>query len=448
MTPAARTVDWEVTANGPLRGTFEVPGDKSISHRAVMLASIARGITRIDNFLEAADTCATVAICGQLGVRIEAPGSFVRIVTGAGPGGLAAPSGALDCGNSGTAMRLLAGLLAGQPFDSELIGDDSLSRRPMGRIVDPLRAMGAVIEASAGAVPPLRITGNRGLLGIDYAPPVASAQVKSAVLLAGLRAAGTTRVRENPPTRDYTESLLQHFGYPIEFTAGQVRIEGGGELRARDVQVPGDFSAAAFWLVGASLVRASAIRMNHVGFDPRRTGLWRVLESMGGAVEHELETVGNTPMASLMVRDAPLQGVRVPVSVVPDMIDEMPAFFVAAALAEGETLIEGATELRVKESDRIAVMTRALREMGADIEERADGALIRGVPQLQGATVESAGDHRCAMALAIAALRADDAVRIRDCGNVATSYPGFADQLRRLGASVVTTGEPAPETSR
>lgn len=436
MSEEGTRIDWRVRACGALRGEFSVPGDKSVSHRAVLLASVADGATRIDNFLEAADTQATAAICAQLGVQIDATEPGVRVVHGVGRDGLRAPVSSLDCGNAGTAMRLLAGLLSGQSFDSELIGDPSLSRRPMARVIDPLREMGAEIDAHANGLPPLRIAGGRALHGIAYATPVASAQIKSAVLLAGLFANGVTRVTESHPTRDYTEVLLRHFNYPIEFGPGAAQVEGGLRLIARNVTVPGDFSAAAFWLVAASLVEGSQLVISGVGVNPRRLGLWQTLATMGGDVTSEPETEGMQATSRLGARAASLRGVRVPVEWVPDMIDEMPALFVAAALAQGDTLIEGAGELRVKESDRIAVMATALRAMGADIEERPDGVRIRGVERLRGAAVDAAGDHRCAMALAIAALRADDEVLIRDCANVATSYPGFADQLRQLGAVV------------
>ncbi len=446
MSTSSPRVDWRVRGAGPLRGALGVPGDKSVSHRAVMLASIAEGTTRIDNFLEGADTCATAAICRQLGAGVETPSAGIRIVHGVGRDGLAGSTAPLDCGNAGTAMRLLAGLLAGQAFDSELVGDASLSRRPMGRVVEPLHAMGALITAQSGGCPPLRIRGGRPLAGIEYRTPVASAQVKSAVLLAGLYARGTTCVTESPATREYTEVLLRHFGYQIEFGAGHARLDGGGRLAARDLAVPGDFSAAAFWLVAAALVGGSSLTIDGVGFNPRRLGLWRVLLGMGADLVAESTGHGVEPTATLRVQSGTLQGLSVPLDWVPDMIDEMPALFVAAALAKGATLVAGASELRVKESDRIAVMATALRAMGADFEERPDGALIRGVAALEGAEVDAAGDHRCAMALAIAALRAKGEVHIRDCANVQTSYPGFADQLRALGATVdvIESRHPAP----
>ncbi len=440
-------IDWRIRAGRALCGEIRVPGDKSVSHRAVMLASIADGTTRIDNFLEGADTQATATICAQLGATIETPAYGIRVVGGLGREGLEPPAAPLDCGNAGTAMRLLAGLLAGQTFDSELVGDASLSRRPMARVIEPLHAMGGLIAARPNGLPPLRINGGRALNGIDYATPVASAQIKSAVLLAGLYARGATQVTESRPTREYTESLLRHFGYPIEFGPGHARLEGGQRLRARDLAVPGDFSSAAFWLVAATLVGGSKLVIDGVGVNPRRLGLWQALTAMGADLSIAADNEGIEPTARLTVSAAPLHGIRVRLEWVPDMIDEMPALFVAAALANGETLIEGAGELRVKESDRIAVMATALRAMGADIEEKPDGALIRGVGKLRGAEVDAAGDHRCAMALAVAALRADDEVLIRDCANVATSYPDFSGQLRRLGAPVDVMQSPHQLTS-
>lgn len=419
------TLDWIAAPGRPLRGTLDVPGDKSVSHRAVMLAALADGTSRIDGFLEGEDTRATAAILQRLGVRIDAPGPRERVVHGVGLHGLRAADGPLDCGNAGTGMRLLAGLLAGQGFASELVGDASLSRRPMQRVIDPLARMGARIDAGPGGLPPLRIHANSVLQGIDYELPVASAQVKSAVLLAGLYATGTTRVREPHPTRDYTERMLQAFGWPIEFSPGEAVLSGGHRLRATDVAVPADFSSAAFFLVAASVVPGSELTLRRVGMNPRRTGLLAVLRAMGAdIVEGPAGAEGGEPVADLTVRHAPLHGIDVPEAVVPDMIDEFPALFVAAALAAGRTTIRGAAELRVKESDRIAVMAQALRALGADIDETPDGAVITG-GTLRGGAATSHGDHRIAMSLAVAAQRASGEVRIGDCANVATSFPGF-----------------------
>jgi 3-phosphoshikimate 1-carboxyvinyltransferase len=431
----ATSLSWVAGAGAPLRGTLAVPGDKSISHRAVMLAALADGTSRIDGFLEGEDTRATAAIFSRLGVRIEAPEPNVRLVHGVGLDGLRSPAEPLDCGNAGTGMRLLAGVLAGQRFASVLVGDASLSRRPMRRVIDPLTAMGASIDAENG-LPPLHIRGGNALQGIDYTLPVASAQVKSALLLAGLYARGETRVREPHPTRDYTERMLQAFGWPIMFAPGEARLEGGHRLLPTDVAVPGDFSSAAFFLVAATLVPGSELVLHRVGMNPRRTGLLQVLRAMGAdIVEENAGEQGGEPVADLRVRHAPLHGIEVPMHSVPDMIDEFPALFVAAACASGTTIVRGAAELRVKESDRIDAMARGLRALGIRVDETPDGAHIEG-SQLRGGTVHSGGDHRIAMAFAVAAQRADGDVRITDVANVATSFPGFEALARDAGMSV------------
>ena len=425
-------LDWLAGPGAPLRGDVDVPGDKSVSHRAIMLAALAEGRSRITGFLEGEDTRATAAIFQRLGVVIEAEGAE-RIVHGVGLHGLKPASGPLDCGNAGTGMRLLAGLLAGQGFDTELVGDASLSKRPMGRVIDPLRRMGARIDAREGGLPPLRIHGNNELQGIDFETPIASAQVKSAVLLAGLYARGETRVREPHPTRDYTERMLAAFGWPIEFGPGWARLTGGHRLRAVDVDVPADFSSAAFFLVAASVIPGSDLRLRRVGMNPRRTGLLAALRLMGADIlEENPGEQGGEPVADLRVRHAPLRGVAIPEALVPDMIDEFPALFAAAALAEGRTVVRGAAELRVKESDRITVMAAGLRSLGGRIEETPDGAVIDG-GRLRGGEADSHGDHRIAMSLAIAAQRADGEVRIGDCANVATSFPGFIELARSAG---------------
>ena len=430
---SAVTLDWLAGPGGPLRGEIHVPGDKSISHRAVMLAAIADGTSHVQGFLEGEDTRSTAAIFAQLGVRIEAPSANTRVVHGVGLHGLRAPSAELDCGNAGTGMRLLAGLLAGQAFESVLVGDASLSRRPMARVIDPLRRMGACIDSRECGLPPLRIHANSVLQAIDFELPVASAQVKSAVLLAGLYARGDTVVREPHPTRDYTERMLSAFGWPIEFSPGQARLAGGHRLHATDVDVPADFSSAAFFLVAASLVPGSDLLLRRVGMNPRRTGLLAALRLMGADIsEQAAGEQGGEPVADLRVRHARLRGIAVPERLVPDMIDEFPALFVAAALAEGRTVVRGAAELRVKESDRIAVTAAALQALGARVQETPDGAVIDGGP-LHGGAVESHGDHRIAMSLAVAAQRAGGEVRIGDCANVATSFPGFDTLARATG---------------
>lgn len=430
-------VEWTSAPAGRLSGSVDMPGDKSVSHRAIMFAAIADGISHIDGFLEGEDTRATAASFVAMGVRIESPSASRRIVHGVGLHGLCAPAGPLDCGNAGTGMRLMAGLLAGQVFDSVLSGDVSLSRRPMRRVIDPLEAMGAAIASGPGGLPPLRISGGRSLRGIRYTAPVASAQVKSAVLLAALYAIGETEVREIHPTRDYTERMLAAFGWPVDFEPGRARIAGGHRLRAAKVVVPADFSSAAFFIVAATLVPGSDLRLPAVGLNPRRTGLLRVLRLMGADIEEiDARHEGGEPVCDLRIRHASLHGIAVPVDVVSDMIDEFPIFFVAAAAATGRTTIAGAAELRVKESDRIAVMAKGLAALGCAVVETADGAIIDGSP-LRGGRVDSAGDHRCAMSFAVAGLLASAPVRIADCANVATSFPGFIERANGCGFAIV-----------
>ena len=427
------SLDWIASAGGPLRGTLEIPGDKSVSHRSVMFAALADGVSTIDGFLEGEDTRATAAIFSQLGVRIETPSPSRRIVHGVGIDGLQAADGLLDCGNAGTGMRLLAGLLAAQRFDSVLVGDASLSKRPMRRVTEPLSKMGACIDTEAGGLPPLRIHGGQAITGIDYTLEVARAQVKSAVLLAGLHADGETVVREPHPTRDYTERMLSAFGVDIEFSPGFARLRGGQRLRATDIAVPADFSSAAFFLVAASIVPGSELRLKQVGLNPRRTGLLQALRMMGAdIVEENAGEHGGEPVADLVVRHAALHGIEVPEVLVPDMIDEFPALFIAAAHARGVTVVRGAAELRVKESDRLAAMANGLRTLGLQVDETPDGGTIHPA-ELQGGVVDSQGDHRIAMAFAVAAQRARGEVRIGDVANVATSFPGFDVLARGAG---------------
>ncbi len=397
-----------------------------------MLAAIAEGDSRIRGFLEGEDTRATAAVLAQLGVRVETPAVGERVVHGVGLHGLRGSPQALDCGNAGTGMRLLTGLLAGQAFDSILVGDASLSKRPMRRVTEPLAQMGAHIDSREG-MPPLHVHGGRALQGICYELPVASAQVKSALLLAGLYAAGETEIFEPHPTRDYTERMLAAFGWPITFSPGRARLAGGHALRATDVDVPADFSSAAFFLVAASIVPGSELRLPAVGLNPRRTGLLQALRLMGAdiEVEHPRES-GGEPVGDLLVRHAPLHGIDLPEALVPDMIDEFPVLFIAAAVANGRTQVRGAAELRVKESDRIATMAAGLRTLGAAIEETPDGAVIQG-GAIGAGTVESLTDHRIAMSFAVAGLVATGPVRINDCRHVATSFPGFPELANGCG---------------
>jgi 3-phosphoshikimate 1-carboxyvinyltransferase len=425
-------IDWCSRRGDPLHGSVRVPGDKSISHRALMLAAIAHGSSHVRGFLEGADTRATAAVFAQLGVQIEAPAPGARIVHGVGLHGLRGSALPLDCGNAGTGMRLLAGLLAGQAFDSTLIGDASLSTRPMRRVIDPLAQMGAHIDSRDG-LPPLQVRGGQRLRGCRHSPVVASAQVKSALLLAGLYADGETEVVEQHPTRDCTERMLAAFGWPVDYAPGHARLSGGQVLHAVDVHVPADFSSAAFFLVAASIVPGSELRLPAVGLSPRRTGLLQVLRLMGADIRIENpRSDGGEPAGDLIVRHAPLHGIDLPAELVPDMIDELPALFVAACVAEGTTRIGGAAELRVKESDRIAVMAAGLRTLGVGIEEMPDGAIIHG-GRLGGGRVDSHLDQRVAMSFVVAGLVADAPVEVTDCVHVATSFPGFRTLANACG---------------
>jgi len=425
---------WIARKGQPLQGSLTIPGDKSVSHRSVMFAALADGTSHIEGFLEGEDTRATARIFSQLGVRIETPSPSQRIVHGVGIDGLQAPSAPLDCGNAGTGMRLLAGLLAGQAFDCTLIGDESLSGRPMRRVTGPLSQMGAKIDTQDDGTPPLHVHGGQTLHGIDFVSPVASAQIKSAVLLAGLYAQGETSVVEPHPTRDYTERMLSAFGVDIEFSPGKARLRGGQRLRATDIVVPADFSSAAFYLVAASIIPGSELRLKQVGLNPRRTGLLHALRLMGADITEENPAEqGGEPVADLVVRYAPLKGARIPEALVPDMIDEFPALFVAAAAAEGQTVVTGAAELRVKESDRLAAMATGLRALGMQVDETEDGATLHGGVRLGSGTIESHGDHRIAMAFAIAGQISDGEVRINDIANVATSFPDFDGLARSAG---------------
>jgi len=425
---------WIARKGQPLQGSLTIPGDKSVSHRSVMFAALADGTSHIEGFLEGEDTRATARIFSQLGVRIETPSASQRVVHGVGIDGLKAPSAPLDCGNAGTGMRLLAGLLAGQAFDCTLVGDESLSGRPMRRVTGPLSRRGAKTDTEREAPPPLHVHGGQSLQGIDFASPVASAQVKSAVLLAGLYAQGETSVVEPHPTRDYTERMLSAFGVDIEFSPGKARLRGGQRLRATDIVVPADFSSAAFFLVAASIIPGSELRLKQVGLNPRRTGLLHALRLMGADITEENPAEqGGEPVADLVVRYAPLKGARIPEELVPDMIDEFPALFVAAAAAEGQTVVTGAAELRVKESDRLAAMATGLRALGMQVDETDDGATLHGGITLGSGTIESHGDHRIAMAFAIAGQISGGEVRINDIANVATSFPDFDGLARSAG---------------
>lgn len=425
-----------VQPGGRLTGRIRVPGDKSISHRSIMLGSLAEGTTEITGFLEGEDALATLAAFRAMGVAIEGPDQGRVTVHGVGLHGLKQPTQALDLGNSGTSMRLLSGLLAGQGFDSVLTGDASLSKRPMRRVTDPLALMGAKIDATDKGTAPLHVHGGVPLHGIDYDMPVASAQVKSCLLLAGLYADGTTSVTEPAPTRDHTERMLAGMGYPLERAGNRVSLRGGGKLQATRIEVPADISSAAFFLVGASIAEGSELVLEHVGINPTRTGVIDILRLMGADITLSNEReVGGEPVADLRVRSAQLRGIQIPEELVPLAIDEFPALFVAAACAEGETVLTGAEELRVKESDRIAVMADGLKALGVDAEPQPDGIRIRG-GRLGAGSIDSHGDHRIAMSFAIAALRAEGNISIRDCSNVNTSFPGFVALARGCGLRI------------
>ncbi|HVN99411.1 MAG TPA: 3-phosphoshikimate 1-carboxyvinyltransferase [Steroidobacteraceae bacterium] len=417
-------------------GAIRVPGDKSISHRALMLGSIATGETRVSGFLASADCLATMTAMRALGVRIARPAEHEVIVTGAGPDGLHASAAPLDMGNAGTAMRLSMGLLCGQRFSSTLIGDASLMQRPMERVAKPLRLMGARIDTREGR-PPVVLHGGATLHGIDYALPMASAQVKSALLLAGLAATGTTRVTEPAPTRDHTERMLAGFGVPVRRAGACVELAGGQPLRGTAVQVPGDFSSAAFFIVAGCLAATDGLTIERVGINPTRTGLLDMLRLMGARIQvrERQDAAGPEPLADITVHAGPLRGAVIPPELVPLAIDELPVLFIAAACAEGETVVTGAGELRVKESDRLAAMAAGLAAIGARCELLPDGIRIVGGP-LRGGRIDSHGDHRIAMSFAMASVRATAPIDIDDVANVATSFPGFPEVARAAGLAL------------
>lgn len=429
-------MEFQLLPGGVISGEARVPGDKSISHRSIMLGALAEGTTRVSGFLEGEDALATVAAFRAMGVDIEGPEGGEVSIQGVGLHGLKPPAEALDMGNSGTSMRLLSGLLAGQGFDSELTGDVSLCKRPMGRVIAPLRHMGAQVESAQGGTPPLHIMGGQALRGIHYDLPMASAQVKSCVLLAGLYASGDTSVTEPAPTRDHTERMLRGFGYEVRNEQGVISLSGGGRLQATAIDVPADISSAAFFLVAASIAPGSDLLLTHVGVNPTRIGVLNILRLMGAdlTLKNERE-VGGEPVADIRVRYAPLQGIDIPLDQVPLAIDEFPALFIAAACASGRTVLRGAEELRVKESDRIAAMAAGLTTLGIANEVLDDGIVIHG-GTLGGGIINTYHDHRIAMSFAIAALRATEEIRVLDCDHVSTSFPGFDALARGLGLQI------------
>lgn len=427
-----------VRPSGPLAGTVRVPGDKSISHRALMLSAIAEGTARIEGFLAAEDCLRTADALRRLGARIEPVGGGTLEVHGGGLEGLHAPDGPLDLGNSGTGMRLLMGLVAGRPFTTTFTGDDSLSRRPMDRVAEPLRLMGARVEGQGEhCLPPVTVHGGR-LRGIEYHPPMASAQVKSAVLLAALSAEGPTTVLEPAASRDHTERMLAAMGADLTVDGPRITLRSGRALRATSLRVPADLSSAAFLLVAALLVPGSEVVAVNVLLNPRRTGLLQALTAMGADLD-----IGNTraeagePTGDVVARASELRATEVGGELIPRMIDEVPLLAVAATQAAGTTIIRDAEELRVKESDRLATMVRMLDAMGAEVRERPDGLEIDGPTPLHGATIDSALDHRVAMCAAVAGLIAEGATIIEGAECIATSFPGFMATLRELGAAEI-----------
>jgi len=422
---------------GRVNGDIRVPGDKSISHRSVILSSIAEGTSNVSGFLQGEDSLNTIKAFQQMGVSIERDRDQVR-VCGVGLHGLKKPGSDLEMGNSGTAMRLLLGLLAGQTFDSRLIGDSSLSSRPMRRVIDPLQLMGASIQSEPGGRAPLLIKASNGLQAIEYDMPVASAQVKSCLLLAGLYAHGETVVREPAPTRDHSERMLRGFGCELSSQAGEIRLAENQVLLARDIEVPADISSAAFLMVAASIATDSEITLTHVGINPTRTGVIDILKLMGADIELlNQRDIGGEPVADINARSAALTGIDIPAHLVPLAIDEFPVLFIAAACADGVTRLSGAEELRVKESDRIQVMADGLTTLGIDAQSQPDGIVIQG-GNPGGGVIDSHGDHRIAMAFSIASLVAREEICINECANVNTSFPGFVELARQSGIRIKT----------
>ena len=422
-----------------LSGSLRVPGDKSISHRSIMLGAIADGVTEVEGFLEGEDALSTMNAFRALGVTIEGPDQGRVRVHGVGREGLKTPVNPLDCGNSGTSMRLMAGLLSGQNLHATLVGDESLSGRPMRRVTDPMALMGASISSAQGGRPPLKIEPVAVLKAINYTLPMASAQVKSAVLLAGLYADGVTTVTEPAPTRDHTERMLKGFGVKVSVNGPTVSIEGGQRLKACHIDVPADISSAAFFLVAASIAEQADVTIRHVGINPTRTGIIDILKLMGANLELlNQREVGGEPVADIRVRSAQLKGIAIPEALVPLAIDEFPVLFIAAANAVGRTTLTGAEELRVKESDRIAVMADGMKLCGINAQPTPDGMVIEGLGHLEGAryagaVVESHGDHRIAMSFTVAGLRASSGMNVLNCKNVATSFPDFVALARHIG---------------
>ncbi len=421
---------------GAVQGDIRVPGDKSISHRSIMLGALAEGVTHVKGFLEGEDSLATLEAFRAMGVTIERPGAGEVVIRGVGMRGLEKPEGVLDVGNSGTSIRLLSGLLAPQDFEVTLVGDASLTKRPMRRVTDPLSEMGAQIITSEFGTPPLTIKGGQSLKGICYNMPVASAQVKSSILLAGLYAKGETCVIEPAPTRDHTERMLKGFGYEVTREGSRICLKGGGRLLATAVDVPADISSAAFFIVAAAITPGADLILRHVGVNPTRTGIINIMRGMGADITLLNEkVVGGEPVADLHVKYSKLTGIAIPEEQVPLAIDEFPAIFIAAACAQGKTVLTGAEELRVKESDRIQAMADGLAILGVDAIAQPDGIVING-GGIGGGRVDSVGDHRIAMAFSVAALRATSAIEVENCANVQTSFPSFVGLAKQVGLKI------------
>ena len=421
---------------GPLKGSIKVPGDKSISHRSIMLGSIADGVTRVSGFLEGEDSLATLSAFRDMGVKIERNGSNVTI-NGVGKYGLKEPINSLNLGNSGTSIRLMSGLLSAQSFDSELCGDESLSKRPMGRVIEPLRLMGADISGN-NSKPPLLIKGGKQLSSIEYTLPVASAQIKSCLLLAGLYSDGKTTIIENGISRDHTERMLKGFGYDVTSSSNTISLMGGGSLKSCDIEVPSDISSAAFFMVAGCISENSSIVLEAVNINPTRTGVIDILRLMGGNIEllNQRLQAGEL-IADIKVTSSELKGIEIPENLVPLAIDEFPVLFIAASCAKGETVLTGARELRVKESDRIQVMADGLTSLGIDNEVLDDGIrIIGGEFKEQTSSIKSHHDHRISMAFAIASVKSKFNIEIEGVDNVKTSFPNFVELANSIGMKI------------
>jgi len=428
--------DFLVSPCNSLSGVITIPGDKSISHRAIMMGSIANGVTKVSGFLEGNDSLATLKSFQKMGVDIEQSGSKLTI-KGLGMHGLKAPTKPLDLGNSGTSIRLMSGLLSAQSFDSELCGDESLSKRPMDRIIDPLRQMGAKIYG-VNSKPPLSISGNQPLKAITYELPIASAQIKSCLLLAGLYAEGETCIVENVTTRDHTERMLRGFGYQVTCSDNCITLYGGGELEACDIDIPSDISSAAFFMVAASIAKNADLTLKAININPSRTGVIEILKLMGADITLSNETeMAGEKTADIQVRSADLKGIEIPNELVPLAIDEFPVLFIAASCAEGETLLTGAKELRVKESDRIQVMADGLKVLGIKTEVLDDGIHIQGGQfSKPSAPIKSHHDHRVSMSFAVASAACNFDIKIEGVDNVKTSFPNFVELANTIGANI------------